>query len=407
MTEKHKITKELLNITLSQDFAVVKEIIDKKDYKDIIKEIVQDFPLLFRADISYNKISFRAYKDIRDNKIERNLNLALSSISFYTDRIYSADNSTNHPLLKAIEAPKNYLCSSLLDNKELYDFIGKPQLSAYSKTIKILIERNGKYLNDKEYNIEEFPLIIRNLIEIFEDWYSNNIDNIKGDKKEVVIDNSTQQVLFPYEDSYISISPAHSLGMVAKVIKTNQEITFDKNKDKNSFIRQTTWSAMVGKVQNISLNAPASKKGIFLANAPSYNISYVKELLFNEDLNKFIEKELNYLVYRSPIFKNMIISFYSFLDKLIENNDLIVSKTMIKQDEKISAIFNFFRKQKNNEERYKTLDIKEFVSVFIDNIFNLKVDRFPEGVNLYYKVLDTFFDLLYLQYEKEIADNGR
>jgi len=411
MTNKHNIARELFNLTLLQESVVLKDVINRKDYKDIAREIVKDFPLLFKVDTTYKKIEFRATKDIQDNLIEKKLNLALESMAFYTDRIYDAYSITKSPLLKAIEVPKNYLSSSLLTDDELYDFIGKPQLSAYSKTIKILISNNGKYLNDREYNIDDLPLEIKDLIELFEEWYFNTISNKDvTEPNEILLDNSTSQVLFPYEDNYISISPVHSLGFVKRVIQTNQNIIFNKDKkdkNKSNFIKITTWSSMVGKVQNISLNAPSSKKGIFLAEAPSYNNIYAKKILFNENLNIFIKKELENLVYRSDIFKNMIISFYNYLTRLIKNNELIVSKTMIKQDDMISTIFKFFSRQKQNAEKYQTLDVKEFISIFIDNVFNLKVYGYPNGVTLDYRALDTFYNLLYLDYEKEILNNDK
>ena len=388
----------------------------KKEKTNEIKALVRDFPLFLKLDGATGL-------KIKQSEINSNIDKLLDRLTTYyqNDKTYYADK-TRDAYSKAkfpfIEAPveNEYLNSAILSKEEKIDFVGNSAYSQYYKLLARLISNDGRYLLPK-YDINDYPSDFKNRIQQIEKWYKD-LDKKDND---VFLDNYTAQVLFPFEDSYVSITPVQNMALVNKVIKTSQKLNDEyfetkkelkkevaslekeivklltslkkelakkqtdadmvttlkkeisekkellsvlKEKDKSlANIKRTPWQQMNSKTQNLSLNAPASKNGIFLADAPSYSFEIASEMLQDKDLKKYISKNIRNLYFISKNFKKICDNFYELIHVYGNvNKDLNVD-----EKEKLSSslvkAYNYFIKAVDIEK----ID-EEFIKIFLGNL---------------------------------------
>jgi len=342
---KNKI--ELANtlfLYLSQEEEIPADVISSEDYKKYISEIISDFPLVLKWKTGDKLPMLSGVNDLNE-KILGKLTSSVSCMTYYSDKIFNPYSKTVYPLKKAINAPDGYLCSSILRDEEICDFSGNAGDFQYYKTVKRIFIKKGEYLSN-EYDKETLTVFAQKRIELIENWYTNTVfGNI-----EPFINENTAQVLFPINNTYISISPAQSLGMITKVIESvkefkneqfislkelkkrektnlshinkasklkteNKELIADlKTENKNitleiskiPFIKTTTWQALVSKVQNFGLLAPSSKKGIFLAEAPSFDQTFSNSLSIDYDGVRFLTNDFKNVYFNSKRFKELV-----------------------------------------------------------------------------------------------------
>ena len=403
-------------IDIPEDLSEKEQKSYKKEKTKEIKALVKDFPLFLKLDGATGL-------KIKRSEINSNIEKLLNRLTTYyqNDKTYYADK-TRDAYSKAkfpfIEAPveNEYLNSAILSKEEKIDFVGNSAYSQYYKLLARLISNDGRYLLPK-YDINDYPSDFRNRIEQIEKWYKN-LDKKDND---VFLDNYAAQVLFPFEDSYISITPVQNMALVSKVIKTSQKLNDDyfetkkelkkevtslekeivklltslkkelakkqtdtdivttlkkeisekkellsvlEEKDKSlANIKRTPWQQMNSKTQNLSLNAPASKNGIFLADVPSYSFEIASEMLQDKDLKKYISKNIRNLYFMSKNFKKICDNFYELIHVYGNvNKDLNVD-----EKEKLSSslvkAYNYF---------IKAVDIakidEEFIKIFLGNL---------------------------------------
>ncbi len=403
-------------IDIPEDLSEKEQKSYKKEKTKEIKALVKDFPLFLKLDGATGL-------KIKRSEINSNIEKLLNRLTTYyqNDKTYYADK-TRDAYSKAkfpfIEAPveNEYLNSAILSKEEKIDFVGNSAYSQYYKLLARLISNDGRYLLPK-YDINDYPSDFKNRIEQIEKWYKD-LDKKDND---VFLDNYTAQVLFPFEDSYVSITPVQNMALVSKVIKTSQKLNDEyfetkkelkkelaslekeivklltslkkelakkqtdadmvttlkkeisekkellsvlNEKDKSlANIKRTPWQQMNSKTQNLSLNAPASKNGIFLADVPSYSFEIASEMLQDKDLKKYISKNIRNLYFMSKNFKKICDNFYELIHVYGNvNKDLNVD-----EKEKLSSslvkAYNYF---------IKAVDIakidEEFIKIFLGNL---------------------------------------
>ena len=300
--------------------------------KKLFDEIVFDFPLMFESESAFKS------EKLTEQEIFSSLTEYVKHMTFYNDKIYNVNSKTKFPLSKSIvEIPKQYISSSRLNKEEIIDFVGNAANSQYYKTLKRLIVQDGKYLKDGEgYVFDNLSSFVQNRIKIFEKWYSQSINVIQ---KGFLDTTNTQQIMIPINGSYISVSPAQSMGMVRKVMESNREFSnnnfelrkkkneemkkiissiksLSKNKEKTAdfkaslkalseelkakqeeisqipFLKTAQWQTSFSKPQLLGMVAPSFKRGIYLADMPNYNVESAKKIHFEKAFQSFIKKVL-------------------------------------------------------------------------------------------------------------------
>ncbi|MEA2019231.1 MAG: hypothetical protein U9N59_12355 [Campylobacterota bacterium] len=438
MTTKTKLVEDIF-LYLSQHEPIPLEIKESDEYKKGLTEIIQDFPLILKGDAGYKNPILR--DDFNNNDLVAKLEICKKDKTLYSEKMINPYGKAKYPLTKALKKQKNYICSSVLNNEDIYDFSGNAANMQYYKTITKLLVNNGSYLSS-EYKDIELPTPVAERIKAFEKWFDSTQFKVEGH-----IDNYTTQVLFPLNDSYISISPAQSFGLIKKIIAKNREFSEEnsssrkelnkqrksefskmtklkkksKSKENDDLIKQlsldiklideklnsipsiktTTWQQMVGKIQNFGLLAPSSKKGIFLADAPNYDLEVSQELFAQYDTANFISKSLKNLYYKNEIFKDKA---DKLLDILLEFSDKEKTINREMKDVQFNSFATVFKFYYNQPSVKKDLDInmdledtEGIVSTFLINFLELKKDT---KVVLHYNTTKKFYDFI-LQSVKE------
>jgi len=383
----------------------------KKEKINGTKALVRDFPLFLKL-VGTTGLKIKRSEITSDNnKLFNRLSIYYKNDkTFYVDKTRNASSKAKFPFIET-PAEDGYLSSATLGKEKKIDFVGNSACSQYYKLLARLISNDGQYLLPK-YNIEDFPSDFQNRIKQVEAWY-RSLDKKDND---AFLDDYTAQVLFPFEDSYVSITPVQNMALINNVIKTSQKLNNDyfetkkeikkeigvlkkeiaklftslkKQKDINavttlkkeisdkkkllnelnekdkllSNIKRTPWQQMNSKTQNISLNAPATKNGIFLADAPSYNYQVASEMLQDKNLSNYIAKNIRSLYFMSKSFKKICDNFYELMH--VYGN---ISKDLnIDEKNKISSLlkrsYNYFIQAVDIE----TIN-KEFIEIFLDQI---------------------------------------
>jgi len=371
-----------------------------KVHKDEIKEIVRHFPLLLKANATYKNIE---YAKIDIDKLKQIMPKCYNDKTYYTDRFIDANSKTKYPFKTPNIKIKNYISSSILDTEEKIDFIGNAGYSQYYKAIAKLLSNDGNYLNEELQKIkDDFPEFVQNSIHIIEQAYSEIDKSIVNPEK---IDGTTTQILFPKDDSYISISPAQSMPLLSKVINTVQakrqhnqqerkealkkikvkqtllkKLLKEKNEKEISSVQEeiksleveyfmlktAKWQQMISKAQNISLSAPSKKDGIFLAQTPNYDDDVAKDIFMQNDYSAYITKEIKTLYFKSIRFKNTIDKLLENLEKQIPKEESINKKQKDMQKDLFVKSFKLFLP------KIKMQDKKEVAEVFLTTILGFK-----------------------------------
>jgi len=382
----------------------------KKEKIDEIKTLIRDFPLFLKLDGATGL-------KIKRSEINSDLAKLLKRLATYyqNDKTYYSDktrNATSKAKFPFIEAPfeEDYLNSGILNKEEKVDFVGNSAYSQYYKLLARLISNNGKYLLNK-YDVKKYPSDFQNRVKQIEKWY----EELEKKDSEAFLDDYTAQILFPFEDSYISITPVQNMALVSKVIKSSQKLNneyFDlkaeikkeklslekeinklsvnlkkalakKQIDENIVIsikeelkqkkenlrklsekeralvniKRTVWQQMNSKTQNLSLNAPASKNGIFLADAPSYNFEIASDILQDIDFEKYVDKNIRNLYYLSKSFKKVCNTFYDLMYLYGNINKDLNADEKERLTSSLIKAYNYF---------IKAVDIEKNDSNFID-----------------------------------------
>ena len=405
-------------IEIPEDLSEKEQKSYKKEKINEIRTLIKDFPLFLKLDGTGLKIKRNEINSDIDKLLNRLTTYFQNDKTYYADKNRNAYSKAKFPF---IEAPveNGYLNSAILNKEDKIDFVGNSANSQYYKLLARLISNDGKYLLAK-YDIENYPSDFKNRIEQIEKWYK---DLDKKDN-EIFLDDYTAQILFPFEDSYISITPVQNMALVNKVIKTSQKLndeyfesnkelkkqivslekeitkisiklkkelskkqvvsnTVDlfreeikkkkedlktlKEKDRLSVnIKRTSWQQMNSKTQNLSLNAPAAKNGIFLADAPNYNFEIASEVFQDIDFEKYIDKNIRNLYYMSKNFRKICDRFY----ELIHIYGNIEKDLNADEKEKLSSLFiktyNYF---------LKAVDVKKIDDVFLEIFIKKIVDN--------------------------------
>lgn len=412
MKNKTKLIEDVF-LYLSQKEKIPIEITETDEYKKEISKIIQEFPLILKGDSGFKNPMLN---EITTEKMLKGLNTSVNDKTLYTDKMMNAYSKTKYPFQKVLLKQNNYIYSSILNDDEIYDFVGNAAFSPYYKTIKRLLVNNGSYLTE-EYKNLNLPDFVKERIEIIEEWFKTIIF-----ETEAYIDNYTTQTLFPLNNSYVSISPAQSLGLVAKIISKSREFSNEnykikqelqkkfkkefkalatlkkkpkvskkeikEQKDKvdslkkeiNSipFIKIATWQKMVGKIQNFGLLAPAAKKGIFLADAPNYDLVTSQSLWAkNYDIDNFIRSTLKDFYYKNKTFQTKA---DKFINMLIEYSDKDKSINKEIKDKQYNFFLVLFKEYYQRKDIKKDLDnnsenIEEIVDSFISNFLLLNKEK--------------------------------
>lgn len=193
------------------------ESIDKKEYESLVKSVVKDFPLFLRQSGTTIKIK-RSEINSDLEKLLTKLDSYYNHKTYYTDRLKSASSKTKYPFCSA-SYEKNSINLAMVEAEDRVDFVGNAGNSQYYKVIARLISNNGKYLKN-DYNIGNFPIDFQNRITKVEEWFSDISQRESVSK--IHIDNSTTQILFPLEDSYISVSPAESMALLNTLMQSTK-----------------------------------------------------------------------------------------------------------------------------------------------------------------------------------------
>ena len=319
-----KIKDEIKVLDKTNDKDKIKEL--KEKYKFINEEILGHILLKPFLKAKLDKIFISDYK-IFNIKIE-DLTDKEDIISFfnkiyqhryiYTNRDQNIFDNTDFPK-NQIEKENNYLSTADLTIDEKVDFKGNASLGSYYKFM-ILVESKKEDLRKNTF-LEDIScgVYFENIFKVIENNYSKILTEVEN--HELKLDNPTQ-ILVPYKDDYISITPASSISMLSivntkmkglkiqrdnkskelqkelnKLYKRKKKSDNDKQQIEKLIEEQNSiphlyfdrWQSYISKKNNITLKASGLER-IMRCEAPSYNYDVSKGILYKNNPNSFAKK---------------------------------------------------------------------------------------------------------------------
>jgi len=391
--------------------------VQNKVKKYLEKNIFHDFPLILDSKKLYSYKNKELIKDSLFDKLDK----CSKDLIFYTNKVMDSESKGRFPLSIADKEEK-YIHSAYLNKEEICDFSGNAANSQYYKVISILYANNGVFLK-KDYSKNSLPLFIRQRIDWFEEWYKS----FKVEEN-IFLDSITPQICYPLNDSYISITPVHSVGFIKKVINTNsnlKKIFFDEIVPINKKIENTKkklnsrkkksneeiqvlkdeisklkleknnlfnpniikWQDYQSKLQNTSLQASGAKDGIFVSDAPSYNRQIAKDIYlefladredssFEQNISSYFYSKTKYLYAKQEEFSKLVKTFKSYAKKhLLSDIDTNSTEKKI-QIRYCKNAFLYFKQTLKKEIDF--LDLFEQVDFFIDSILKIQNENDKE-----------------------------
>jgi hypothetical protein len=282
-----KLTQDDMKYNFGLDFD--KE--GKKEQEQLFKEVVKDFPLLLKVEGTTGVTIKRSEINTGFDELTKKLDLYYTHKTYYTDKPRNAQSQTKYPF-KASKGVENCISSNILSKEQKIDFVGNAAYSQYYKLLLKLISNDGKYL-DSKYDINDLPKDVQTRIKQIEEWFKSKQQEKEQDG---FLDDYTAQILFPYGDSYISISPAENMSLLKEIISLTSKISKDNFEKKKEIISQKKkLESQILKIQikkarkTADITLSFDEKKVKELNISKQIANLIKKNLSNEDINIYIE----------------------------------------------------------------------------------------------------------------------
>ena len=310
------------NAAYSQYYALITRMITnngkylKDDY------VLSDLPLEIQKRI---KEIEKWYRDSKNNVVEPFIDDHAAQILFPIDNgtYISITPSESLPMIKKVIAVSQKISNkNFLERKQL-----KSDIDKISKKINSLKAKNTTILKKKTKTK-------KGLIEIVYDKEKCKELKIENFIEIIIQNSNNQKNINDYIDNTLQLKELH------------EELEVLKERLKNvPILKKTTWQQMISKVQNISKNAPASKNGIFLAEAQNLDKSFSRELSAKHSLINYVKKNLNHLFYKSKTFQEMSLKIFKNLLIYVNKDKDMNADEKQRLNNSIANSFKYFLSQ--------------------------------------------------------------